>query len=88
LTVFTVPLGAAIGAGYGTACAAAGLAHPTADADFERFLRDVDANVLTRALEKGVHVPLTECDNHTTGDPAGASPDAVIEIEKVEAGMA
>lgn len=81
--IILAPLGAIIGAGYGTACAAAASRFPNANADFERLLRETDSSSLRRALEARLTSPRPECDAaSSTGEP-----DAVIEIEKVEVAM-
>lgn len=85
--IFTVPLGAVIGAAGGTACAAAGLNHPNADADFEKFLHAADASSLKRALEADLNAPRAECGPARSDGSATAEPDSIIEIEKIDAGM-
>ena len=82
--IILAPLGAIIGAGYGTACAAAASHHPTANADFEQLLRDADSTSLRHAIEARLASPRPECDAHASGP----EPDARLEIEKVEFGMA
>jgi len=82
--ILAVPIGALIGAAAGTACAAAGLSHPDADADFERFLLAADASVLKRALEADLKAPRAECRPARTDVSGIAMPDAVVAIEKVE----
>lgn len=81
--IFLAPLGALIGAGYGTACAAAGAQHPNANADFERLLREADASAMRRALETRLAAPRPEC----KGASATGEPDARIEIANIEFGM-
>jgi outer membrane lipoprotein SlyB len=81
-SIFLAPIGAVMGAAYGTACTVASAQHPTAEADFERFLREADSGLLKRTLEERLKAPRSECTR-----PASASPDALVEIEKVEAGM-
>lgn len=85
--IVTVPLGALIGAGYGTTCAAASLSHPTADADFERLLQAADYGVLTRALEADLNAGRAECSYTATDAFPKPAPDAVVAIEKIDAGM-
>jgi hypothetical protein len=84
LAIFTVPLFAAIGAGAGTACAIAAIQHPSADADFERWLNAAGSGALTRTLQTELDRPRAECRSPA---PPDARPDAVIEIQKIEAGM-
>jgi outer membrane lipoprotein SlyB len=81
-SIFLAPIGALIGAAYGTACVVASAQHPTADADFERHLREADSGLLKRTLEERLRAPRPECTR-----PVSSSPDALVEIEKVEAGM-
>jgi hypothetical protein len=81
--IVTVPLGALIGAVGGTACAASGLSHPNAQADFERLLKAADAGALPRALEAEMNAPRAECSR-----PGAPGPDATVDIEKLESGMA
>lgn len=83
-SIIAVPLGFLIGAGYGTACAVASSDYPAADADFRRILGDADAGSLKRALEARLRAPRPECAASTPG----AAADAVVEIERVESGMA
>jgi hypothetical protein len=86
--VIFVPLMGILGAGVGAACAEAASQHPSANADFERILATADVSVLKQALELELAAPRAECRPATAATPAGARPDAVVEIEKVEAGMA
>jgi hypothetical protein len=85
--IFTVPLGAVIGAAGGTACAAAGLNHPNADADFEKLLHAADASSLKRAMEADLNAPRAECSHARREGSATTEPDSIIEIEKIDAGM-
>jgi hypothetical protein len=87
LAVFTAPIGAAIGAAGGGACAMASLSHPTADADFEALLRDADIGVLARTLEAEFNAPRAECSQIGANRATSSEPDGVIEIEKVRVGM-
>jgi len=88
LLIFTVPIGAAIGAAAGAVCAAASLNHPTADADFARLLQAADVSSLKRTLVTELNAPRAEC-ARAGADPASRTdPDAVVEIQKIEAGMA
>ena len=87
LAIFTVPIGAAIGAVGGTACGVASLEHPTAEAEFEKFLHDADASALKRALEAALNSPRAECGQARMAGSATMDPDAVIEIEKLDVGM-
>ena len=81
--IFLAPIAALIGAGYGTACAAAAANHPDANAEFERLMREADASSLRRALEAALAAPRPEC----RASSAVGEPDARIEIAKVEFGM-
>ncbi len=87
LAIFTVPIGAAIGAAGGSACAVASLAHPTADADFVSVLRAADVGVLARTVEAEFNAPRDECGQARADRASAADPDGVIEIEKVRVGM-
>lgn len=84
--LFTLPLGLILGAGYGTVCAVASAEHPTADADFERFLHEADTGALRRALQARLESsPRPEC---ATATARGAAPDAVVHLDRIEARMA
>jgi hypothetical protein len=85
--IVTVPLGALIGAVGGTACAAAGISHPNAEADFARLLQAADAGALKRALETDLNAPRPECGRASTQRSPSSVPDTVIEIETIDAGM-
>ena len=86
--IIFVPLMGIVGAGVGAACAEAASQYPSANADFERILGTADVGVLKRALELELAASRAECRPGTADTPADARPDAVVEIEKVEAGMA
>jgi hypothetical protein len=88
LLIFTAPIGAAIGAAAGTACNAASLKHPTADADFARLLQAADVISLKRTLVTELHAPRAECARAVVDPASRTDPDAVVEIQKIEAGMA
>lgn len=75
------------GALKGTACAAGSLAHPTADADFERALRAADAGVLMRALAESLDAPRAECDDVRHAAPATAAPETFVGIDRIAVGM-
>ena len=87
LLIFTVPIGAAIGAASGSACAVASLAHPTADADFTGVLLAADTGVLARAVEAGFNAPRAECSPSRPDRTSAAGPDGVVTIEKLRVGM-
>ena len=87
LMIFTVPIGAAIGAAGGSACAVASAAHPTADADFTDILLAADASALARAVEAGFNAPRVECSPSRAVRTSAAGPDGVVEIEKLRVGM-
>ena len=86
--VIFVPLMGVVGAGVGAACAEAASRHPSANAEFERILGTADVSLLKRALEVELAAPRAECRPGAADAPAGVGPDAVVEIEKIEAGMA
>lgn len=85
--LLTVPIGASIGAVGGVACAAAGMAHPAADADFADLLRAADAGTLTRTLEAALNAPRADCSPAPGAGANTTEPDSVIQIEKIHAGM-
>jgi hypothetical protein len=88
LTLITLPIGAVIGAAGGTACAAASLNHPTAEADFEMLLQAASRGALRDALEADSSAPRPAC-RSTTGDASAVTAvDTIVEIEKIDAGMA
>ena len=84
-SLLLAPIGLLIGAGVGTACAIAGAQHPNADADFAKLLHQADAGLVKRTLEARLREPRTEC--ATNDGIREALPDAVVAIEKIEAGM-
>ena len=83
-----VPVGMLLGFGYGAACAVASAQHPSAEADFERILRSADLRALLRTLQVELNAPRPECLRALVESPADSKPDAVVEIEKIEARMA
>lgn len=87
LMIFTIPIGAAIGAAGGSACAVASLAHPTADADFVSVLRAADVGLLARTVAAEYNAPRAECSQARATRASAAGPEGVIEIEKVRVGM-
>jgi len=64
------------------------LKHPSANADFERILGAADFGLLQRRLEVELNAPRAECARAVVDSPASSQPDAVVEVEQVEAGMA
>lgn len=87
LAIVALPIGAAIGAASGSACAVASLAHPTADADFVSVLRAADVGLLGRTVETEYNAPRAECSQAPAIGASAGGPDGVIEIEKVRVGM-
>jgi hypothetical protein len=87
LAIFTVPIGATVGAASGAVCASAGIDHPTADADFQGLLRACDTGVLVRTLESALNAPRAECSPGPEADASPAQHDSAVEIEKIQAGM-
>jgi hypothetical protein len=85
--IITVPIGALIGAVAGTTCAAAGLGHPNAETDFAEFLNAVDASAMKKALVAELKAPRAECSPTRDIGSSASAPDAVIDIEKIDAGM-
>jgi hypothetical protein len=84
--ILLMPIAALIGAGYGTSCAVAASQHPTANADFERLLRESDSGVVRRTVEAKLAAPRAEC--AATMTDAATTPDAFVEIDRIQAGMA
>jgi hypothetical protein len=82
--IIMVPIGALIGAAAGASCAAAGLSHPNAEADFERFLLAADASALKSALEADLNAPRAECRRPRADVFGMTAPDALVAIEKIE----
>jgi hypothetical protein len=84
--IVTVSIGALIGAVHGGVCYAASQSHPTADADFEKFLTAADASVLKRALEADLNAPQAQCSQARTHGSATARPETIVTIEKIAFG--
>jgi hypothetical protein len=85
--IITAPLGIVVGTATGAACAAAGLRHPNANTDFASMLAASDAHRLKRALEAEFLQIRPDCGQKPMEGEAGASPDTLIEVMKIEAGM-
>ncbi len=85
LAFLLVPIGAVIGGGAGAACAAGGLAHPTADEDFRRWLQEVGTGSIPRAISARLDAPRAGCG--AIEGPRPQAPDAILEIRRVEVGM-
>ena len=83
-----VPFYAIFGAGAGAACAEGASRYPSANADYERILGKANIGVLTQAVELELAAPRAECPPATRDTPPSANPDAMVEIEKIESGMA
>lgn len=86
--VVAVPLGVIFSGGAGAACAEGASRHPSADADYERILRTATIGLLKQAVELELATPRAECRPATGDAPVSVRPDAIVEIEKVESGMA
>ncbi len=88
--IFTVPLFAAVGAVGGAACGAGSLAYPDADARFQAILATVDTHSLARALSAGLsaNTPPDSCGSRNTVPALVDRPDATVELEVLEVGMA
>jgi hypothetical protein len=82
--VVTVPFLALVGAVQGGICSAASQSHPTADADFERFLLAADAGVLKRTVEAQLNGPRGQCSPGRTDGTATETPEMIIAIDRVE----
>jgi len=82
--IVTVPFGALIGAVQGGICSSASQNHPTADADFERFLVAADAGVLKRTVEAQLNGPQAHCSPERTDGSATDTPETIVAIESVE----
>jgi hypothetical protein len=87
LAIFTIPLGAALGAAAGTACALANESHPNAHAEFELILRTADAGSLARGLEAGLEAPRAGCAPQHPDASGPTPPDTLVEIEQVDVTM-
>jgi hypothetical protein len=87
LAILPVPIGAVVGAASGAVCAAAGIDHPTADADFQGLLRACDIGVLAGTVETALNAPRSECIPGPGADATPAQHDSVVEIEKIQMGM-
>src|SRR5512137_1968990 len=85
--IVTLPLGAVVGAGMGTVCAAAGASHPNAEADFENTLCDADAGSLTRALEADLRALRSSCEGAPADTSNAATADTIIHLDEVHGGM-
>lgn len=83
-----VPFYAIFGASAGAACAEGASRYPSANADFERILGTANIGVLKQAVEFELAEGRAECRPATADTPASARPDAIVEIEKIELGMA
>jgi len=81
------PLGVLFGGAYGANCAAASLKHPSANADFERILGAADFALLKRSLAVELNAPRAECARAVVDSDASSKPDAVVQVEQVEAQM-
>jgi hypothetical protein len=86
--IVAVPVLGILGAGAGAACAEGASRYPSANADYERILGSANIGVLKQAVELELAAPRAECPPTTRETPAGARPDAIVEIEKIESGMA
>jgi hypothetical protein len=83
-----VPFYAIFGASSGAACAEGASRYPSANADYERILGTVNIGLLKQAVESELAEPRAECRPATANTPASERPDAIVEIEKIESGMA
>jgi hypothetical protein len=83
-----VPFYAIFGASTGAACAEGASRYPSANADYGRILGKADIGVLKQAVELELAEPRAECPPAARDTLPGARPDAIVEIEKVESGMA
>ena len=85
--IITAPLGIVVGTATGAACAAAGLRHPNANTDFASILAAADAHRLKRGLEAEFLQIRPDCGQKPMEGEAGSSPDTLIEVMKIAAGM-
>ena len=83
-----VPFYAIFGAAAGAACAEGASRYPSANADYERILGTANIGVLKEAVELELADARAECRPATADTSASARPDAIVEIEKIESGMA
>lgn len=86
--IVAVPFHLIFGAAAGAVCAEGAARYPSANADYERILGTVDLGVLKRAIELELAAPRDECPPAAGDTSSSARPDAMVEIEKVESGMA
>jgi hypothetical protein len=86
----TVPVFAALGAIGGAACSAGASAHPDANANFQAILADADARAQARAISAAAvaSLPRDTCAARTAEAGAVPTPDAVIELDTLDIGMA
>ena len=82
--IFLLPFTTAIGLVGGSACAVAGAAHPSADADFQRALLAANPDILAQAIAQELDTPRA-CG--TAGHPGAASSEVTVELLAVKAGM-
>ncbi len=68
------------------ACSIGRLAHPSAEADFERVLRTADTGVLARSLESTINAPRDECARVRADRAPDAGPDSRIEVQEIRVG--
>lgn len=83
-----VPFYAIFGASAGAACAEGASRYPSANADYERILKAADIGLLKQAVEFELAKERAECRPATARATSGAPPDAIVEVEKIESGMA
>jgi hypothetical protein len=83
-----VPFYGIFGASAGAACAEGASRYPSANADYERILGAANIGLFKQAVESELAEARPECHPATADTPASARPDAIVEIEKIESGMA
>jgi hypothetical protein len=86
--IVAVPFYVILGAGAGAVCAEGASRYPSANADYERILGTANINSLKQAVELELAAPRAECPTATRDTPPSTRPDAMVEIEKIESGMA
>jgi len=86
--IVAVPFYLIFGAGVGAACAEGASRYPSANADYQRILGAANIGVLKQAVELELAAARAECRPATADTPPSVRPDALVEIEKIESGMA
>lgn len=73
---------------FGAACAEGASRYPSANADYQRILGAANIGLLKQAVELELAAARAECRPATVDTLPSARLDALVEIEKIESGMA